>query len=62
QTHKTPYIYMDIQGNKGVVQDPKTQKFTKQEIALNSLIFRKLLYSEKKMEKLNLLNLVSLKF
>ncbi|MFM6013097.1 MAG: hypothetical protein ACKO99_21045, partial [Dolichospermum sp.] len=33
-THKTPYIYMDIQGNKGVVQDPKTKKFTKQEIAL----------------------------
>ncbi|MFM6350204.1 MAG: hypothetical protein ACKPFK_34450, partial [Dolichospermum sp.] len=31
-THKTPYIYMDIQGNKGVVQDPKTKKFTKQEM------------------------------
>ncbi|HEY9802497.1 MAG TPA: AAA family ATPase [Leptolyngbyaceae cyanobacterium] len=32
--YSSPYIYMDIQGNKGVVQNPDTKKFTPQEIAL----------------------------
>ncbi|MFM6040468.1 MAG: AAA family ATPase [Sphaerospermopsis kisseleviana] len=32
--YSNPYIYMDIQGNKGVVQNPDTKKFTQQEIAL----------------------------
>lgn len=32
--YKNPYIYMDIRGNKGVVQNPDTKKFTQQEIAL----------------------------
>lgn len=32
--YKNPYIYMDIRGNKGLVQNPNTKKFTQQEIAL----------------------------
>lgn len=32
--YSNPYIYMDIQGNKGVVQNPDTKKFANQEIAL----------------------------
>ncbi|MFN7501993.1 MAG: AAA family ATPase [Dolichospermum sp.] len=32
--YKNPYIYMDIRGNKGLVQNPDTKKFTQQEIAL----------------------------
>jgi predicted ATPase len=32
--YTNPYIYMDIKGNKGVVQDPDTKKFAQQEIAL----------------------------
>jgi predicted ATPase len=32
--YTNPYIYMDIKGNKGVVQDPDTKKIAQQEIAL----------------------------
>ncbi len=32
--YSNPYIYMDLQGNKGVVQNPDTKKFANQEIAL----------------------------
>ncbi|MEA5616662.1 AAA family ATPase [Cronbergia sp. UHCC 0137] len=32
--YSSPYTYMDIRGNKGLVQNPETEKFTQQEIAL----------------------------
>ncbi|MEI1374928.1 AAA family ATPase [Nostoc sp. UHCC 0926] len=32
--YTNPYIYMDIKGNRGVVQDPDTKKIAQQEIAL----------------------------